>query len=459
MKHRVDMLSGSITKGLLAMTLPIMVMNVMQSLFSIFDMIVLKQFADGSAVGAVGAAGALTPLCTAIVVGLSSGANVVVARRIGMGVQKRVDNAVTTSLAVAVISGLLLMIIGAIFAKTFLIMTNCPETLLEQSTLYFTIYFYSVPLLVLYTFCGAILRAAGDARTPMYLLILGCVVKLIVTILLESAFHMGVAGVAWSTGVSNLVTAALSLIAVLKREDFRVDFRNSRFFSSELTEMLYIGILTGLQSVTYTLANVIIIATVNKFGADATTGVSIANQFDGMMYQIIHAPSLAATPYVAQNIGAGKFDRMKKAIVSSVLITTGIGAVLGAFSAIFSGQLSRLMSDSPAVIEYAQQKMHIISSTYFICGINEILSGVLRGMKRPTIPTVASLIFMLVLRYLWVYFVFPLYPNLTFLYLCWPIGWTLSIFTLLIAMRFTMPKVRAETLAAAHAHAAEAAQS
>ena len=296
MQQRVDMLSGSITKGLFAMTLPIMLMNVMQSLFNIFDMIVLKRFAEGSAVGAVGAASTLITLCTAMVVGLSSGANVVIARRIGMGVQKRVDNAVTTSLVLVVISGLLLMGVGVVFAKTFLVMSNCPELLLEQSTLYFRIYFYSVPLFVLYTFCGAILRAAGDARTPMYLLILGSAVKLLFTLLLEAVFHMGVAGVAWSTAVSNLITAALSLIAVLKRQEFRVDFSKLRFFSSELTEMLHIGILTGLQSVTYSLANVIILATVNKFGADATTGVSIANQFDGLMYQVIHAPSLAATP-------------------------------------------------------------------------------------------------------------------------------------------------------------------
>ena len=206
--------------------------------------------------------------------------------------------------------------------------------------------------------------------------------------------------------------------------------------------MLFIGIPTGLQSSLYSLANTVIATAVNGFGADATTGLSIANQFDGILYQIVHAPSLAIIPYVAQNIGAKNIKRAKEAVAKSVLITIAFGASLGALSAIFSAQLSSLMSSTPAVIMYSQQKMIIVSSTYFICGINEVLSGALRGMGKPIIPTISTLIFMCVLRIVWVRFVFPVCPTLTFLYLVWPIGWILCIAVALSVFFPTLSKLQ-----------------
>ena len=206
--------------------------------------------------------------------------------------------------------------------------------------------------------------------------------------------------------------------------------------------MLFVGIPTGLQSALYSLANTVIVTAVNGFGADATTGLSIANQFDGILYQIAHAPSLAIIPYVAQNIGAKNIKRVKEAVKKSVIITIAFGASLGALSAIFSGQLSSLMSSTPAVIMYSQQKMIVVSSTYFICGINEVFSGALRGMGKPMIPTISTLIFMCFLRIIWVRFVFPLCPTLTFLYLVWPIGWILCIIVALCVFFPTLSKLQ-----------------
>ena len=223
-----------------------------------------------------------------------------------------------------------------------------------------------------------------------------------------------------------------------------IDFKKLRFYAAELKDMIFIGIPSGLQAGMYSLANVVIVTAVNSFGADATTGIAIANQFDGLMYQIIYAPSLAALPYVAQNIGAGKIERMKKTVWRSVLITVSFGVILGSLSAIFSRQLSSIMSSTPAVINYSQQKMVIISSTYFLCGINEIISGVLKGMNKPIIPAVSTFIYMCVLRFVWVYAIFPLFPNLTFLYLVWPIGWTLSIITLLIVYFHSLSELQAK---------------
>jgi len=395
-------------------------------------MTVLRVFEDDGAVGAVGACGMLITLCTSLLIGISTGANVTVARRLGGGNSERASRAVMTAILFSVIAGIVLMVVGLTFAETFLKMTNCPTGLLPRAVLYFRFYFCGVPIFMLYNFCASILRATGDTKRPMYFLILGGIIKVILTLFFVTAFKMSVKGVALATILSNLVACSLAFYVIAKGQDVvYVDFKRIKMEMAELKDMLFIGIPAGFQSALYSLANVVITTVVNSFGADATTGIAIANQFDGILYQISYAPSLAVTPYIAQNIGAGNIKRVKQTLLRAALITTAFGATFGALSAIFSGQLSSIMSSTPAVIAFSRQKMIIISSTYFICGINEVMGGVLRGMGKPIVPTIATFIFMCLLRFVWVYAIFPLCPNLTFLYTVWPVGWILSIMTLL----------------------------
>ena len=232
----------------------------------------------------------------------------------------------------------------------------------------------------------------------------------------------------------------MGLRAVTRKDStVRIKRCNIRFLKDELKAILHIGVPTGLQMGLYAIANVIISATVNSFGPAATTGISIANTFDGVMYNISHSASLAVLPYVSQNIGAGNVKRATESVWKGIFVTVCIGGSLGALSAIFAPQLSGIMSDEPAVIAYSCQKMVLISSTYFICGINDVFSSALRGMGRPLVPTVTTLIFMCAFRFFWVYVVFPLMPNLTFLYLVWPIGWVCCI---IIALFVFFPRVK-----------------
>ena len=446
-RENVNMLSGSITKGLLSMIIPIMIMNVTQSLFNIIDMTVLKIFSDDRAVGAVGACGMLITLCTSLLIGISAGANVIVARRIGSGDRERADKAVMTAILFSIVGGFVLMFTGVTFSETFLKMTNCPDSLLPQATKYFQIYFCGVPIFMLYNFCASILRATGDTKKPMYFLILGGIIKVLFTLFFVTSFNMDVEGVALATIISNAVALILAFCTLLKFQDVvHINLKQIKFDIKELKAILYIGIPAGLQSALYSLANVVITTAVNSFGADATTGIAIANQFDGILYQISYAPSLATTPYIAQNIGAGNIKRVKQTLIRAVLITTVFGTTFGSFSAIFSKQLSSIMSSTPAVIAYSQQKMIIISSTYFICGINDVLGGVLRGMGKPIIPTISTLVFMCLLRFVWVYVIFPYCPTLTFLYTVWPVGWILSIITLLIVYFPAISKLQRKSL-------------
>ena len=442
LKNRnVNMLSGSITKGLLSLTMPIMIMNVVQNLFSIVDMTLLGNWVGDGAVGAVGACSMLITLCTCLLIGIAAGANIVVAKRLGEGNTERMNRAVGTAMIFAIVGSLLLAIVGVSLAGVFLKWTNCPEILLADAALYFQLYFLSVPFLMIYNFSAAILRAIGDTKRPMYFLLFSSGFKVLLNILFIKAFHMDVDGVGYATIISNIISSLLCILA-LRRSILQFRFRKMQFDMTEMKAILHLGIPTGLQSACYALANVVITTVVNGFGPDATTGISIANQMDGIQYQIACAPSFATSPYIAQNVGAHNFDRVKKTLVRAIGITVAFGGFFGALSSLFSAELSSLMTSSPAVIAYSQQKMIIVSCTYFISGINEVLSGALRGLGKPVIPTICTLVFMCLFRFIWVYAIFPLCPNLTFLYLVWPIGWVASCLVLLAVYFPTISKLQ-----------------
>ena len=296
---------------------------------------------------------------------------------------------------------------------------------------------------MLYNFSASVLRSIGNTQKPMYYIILGGIIKLVFTVILILLFDWTVEAVGIATIISTVVMALLAFRTLLKSKEYiTLDFKNIKFDLKELKEILRVGIPAGLQTSMYAFANIVIVSAVNSFGADAATGVSIANQFDGIIYQIALAPSYAIAPYVAQNVGAKNFKRVKNSIMKAIYITIAFCATFGFLSAIFSRELSSLMTTSPSIIEFARQKMIIVSSTYFICGINDVMSGVLRGIGKPVLPTIYAFIFFFGLRIVWVYAIFPLCPNLTFLYTVWPVGWSLMIVCSVISFFIAFPKVQ-----------------
>lgn len=437
-KKEVNMLSGSITKGVMTIAIPIMIMNVLQSLFNIIDMTILKMYdTDGGySVGAVGACGTLFSFITGLAIGIAAGANVIIARYIGKGDKEGVDKSVGTALVFSVISGVVLLVIGVAFAELFLGLVNCPTKFFDKAVLYFRLYFLGMPFFTFYNFAAAILRSAGDSRRPMIYLTIGGVVKVGLTFLLVGVFKMEIVGVSIATISTWIITSVLDAITLVRDGGIvTVNFKRLKIYGEQLKAMLKIGIPTGLQQALYSLANLVIVGAVNSYGSDeitkanASTGVSIANNFDGILYQIATAPALAVMPYVSQNVGAKNMKRAKQAIINGIFITLIFAGGLGALSAIFSAELSSIMTSNPEVIKFSQQKMMLVSSTYFICGINEILGSGIKGMGKPIVPMISTMVFMCAIRFPWVWFIYPLFPNLTFLYTIWPIGWILSIIT------------------------------
>ena len=437
MKNEVDMLNIPVFRGILKMAIPIMVMNVCQSLFNIVDMTMLRVMVNDDTVGSVGASSTLISLITGLLIGLSSGANVVIARHIAKKDADSVQKAVGTALLVGLVGGLTVMAIGVCFAELFLSLMNCPASLFSDAVLYFRIYFLGVPVLMFYNVSAAILRSTGDTKRPMYFLILGGAIKVLFNFLILKFTSSTVQGVGIATIVSWLVAGGLCFLVLVKTNSIvKINFSKIRFYKKELLSILHIGIPAGLQTATYAIGNVIIASTVNSFGAEATKGISIANTFDGLLYQIVHSPSLAVMPFVSQNAGAGNYKRVKETVLKTSFMTSLFGAVIGFTSAYFSAELCSMMSPNPVVIEYAGQKMKLISRLYFICGVQDVLCGAFRGIKKPIVPTIISFFCTCILRIIWVIFVFPLLPNLTFLYLVWPIGWAIAIISLSIIFAY-----------------------
>ena len=451
-KNNVNMLSGSITKGLIAMFIPIMLLNVFTQLVSIIDTTVLGILANDNAVGAVGTCTTLIASVSALIVSIPAGANVVIAKHIGANNQEKVDRAVGASLFFAVIVGVILAVIGILFAKPLLQSINCPDSLLEMSTTYFRLYFLGSPFLLIYSFSAAILRSIGDTKRPMYYMSACGVLKILLNLFMVGVLKFTVEGVAIATIISWIISGGLCLRILIKGNDkLKFKFKHFRFYLNEIGNMLYIGIPLGLQSLIYSLASVATTATVNAIGPEATKGMSIANQFDGLMSQIAIAPSFAILAYVSQNIAAKNVTRANKAVFSAVIIALTFGGVIGGTVALLSYPLCSIMSQNPIVLDFALQKMLILSPLYFLYGIAEVLGASLRGMEKPIIPMITSFIYMCALRFPWIWFVYPIFPNLTFLYLILPIGWVLNIITLtivyIVSSKKTAKKINAQIIA------------
>ena len=330
-KRDVNMLEGSIVKGLLAIAIPIMVMNVLSSLFNLIDTRMLKTFEGELAAGAVSASGSLITFISNLVVGVATGANVAVAKHIGRKEIKDAEKAAGTAIAFALAASVTLLVIGVTFAESFLDMMNCKQSLKDLgAVMYFRLYFAGIPMLLLYNFCTAIMRSTGNSRRIMVIAIVSGVVKVGVTYLFVGVLGLGVLGASLANFVAWAVYLGMGLWTLMgKNTTVRVRLKNIRFDKNELKPILRVGIPSALQMGMYSIANVMISSTVNAVGAQATTGVGIANIYDGVLYNICHATSLAVLPYVSKNIGAGNVKRAAKSVWRGALVTICIGAFFG----------------------------------------------------------------------------------------------------------------------------------
>lgn len=424
----VDMLKGPIVKGIMQIAVPLMVMNILQTLFNAADVAIVGIFVGDTAVAAVGSNGALINLINGLFIGVSVGANIVIARFIGSGEHEKVEKVVGSSILLALISGILVMGITLIFARDFLILMSCDVNVLDLSAKYLKIYFIGAPFMLLYNYSAQILRAKGDAIRPMIYLIIAGVLNVILNVIFVALLGMGVSGVAIATVISQALSAVLAFITLLREKGVvRFRWKRLRFYKKEIKELLLVGVPTGIQSCMFSLANVFIQSTVNTMGEDAMAGVSISTQFDAMLYYVIYSPAIAAMSFVSQNYGAKNPERIKEVMKKASLIIISLGAVVGGLIILLNRQLFSLITDSESVMWYAKQRILVLGSTYFLCGIMEVFIYSLRAINKSILSMIISIIFACAYRILWVKLITPFNPEIYFLFFAWPTSWVLSI--------------------------------
>ena len=441
-KYEIDMCNGSILDKLVSFSIPLMLSGILQLLFNAVDIIVVGQFTGNEALAAVGSTTALINVFVNLFIGISLGASVLAARFYATGQEKEMTETVHTSITLALISGIAMGIIGVIAAKGALELMDTPDNVLNLSTLYMRIYFMGMPFFMLYNYGAAILRAVGDTKRPLLFLIISGATNVVLNLLLVIQFHLGVAGVAIATVISQCISCILVLRCLyLSDGSYQLRFNKLGMKTRYVKQIFQIGIPAGIQSTIINFSNVLLQSSVNSFGSVAMAGYTAANNILGFLYVSVNSITQACMSFTSQNYGVRKFKRMDKVLLECLGLTVIVALVLGGGSYLFGAELMHIYAKSTKVIECGVDIMLYTTVTYFLCGIMDLLPGALRGMGHSTVPMILSVIGTVGTRIVWIYVIFPCHRSLDFLFISYPVSWLLTIVMQVICFYFVRKKV------------------
>ena len=423
-----DLTSGPLTIKIIKFIIPLMLTGILQLLYNAADSIVVGHYDGSSALAAVSSVGALINLLVNAFMGLSVGAAVVVAQDYGAKDYEGVSKTVHTSYLISIIGGIVVGAIGLIFSRQFLIWMGSPEDVLPLSTEYLMIYFAGTPANMAYNFGASILRSVGDTKRPLYFLTISGLVNVVLNLVLVIVFHMGVAGVAYATIISQILSAVMVIVYMMKSKDcVRFVPKKMRIHGDKLKKMLYIGLPAGFQGTVFSLSNVVIQSAVNSFGSLVMAGNGAASSLEGFTYTAMNSVYQASLTFVGQNVGAKKYDRINKVQGVCLVLVTIIGLVFGVTTyCLGEPLLSIYLPNDPEAIPYGIIRMSYIALPYFLCGMMEVMVGGQRGMGMSFIPMINALLGSCVLRIVWISTVFADDPTLFTLYISYPISWAVT---------------------------------
>ena len=423
-----DLTSGPLTIKIIKFIIPLMLTGILQLLYNAADSIVVGHYDGSSALAAVSSVGALINLLVNAFMGLSVGAAVVVAQDYGAKDYEGVSKTIHTSYLISIIGGIVVGAIGLIFSRQFLIWMGSPEDVLPLSTEYLMIYFAGTPANMAYNFGASILRSVGDTKRPLYFLTISGLVNIVLNLVLVIIFHMGVAGVAYATIISQILSAAMVIVYMMKSKDcVRFVPKKMRIHGDKLKKMLYIGLPAGFQGTVFSLSNVVIQSAVNSFGSLVMAGNGAASSLEGFTYTAMNSVYQASLTFVGQNVGAKKYDRINKVQGVCLVLVTIIGLAFGVTTyCLGEPLLSIYLPNDPEAIPYGIIRMSYIALPYFLCGMMEVMVGGQRGMGMSFIPMINALLGSCVLRIVWISTVFAADPTLFTLYISYPISWAVT---------------------------------
>lgn len=443
--QHVDMLHGPLMGKLILFALPIALSSILQQLFISANVAVVGHFVGAQAVAAVGGNGPIVNLIINLFLGLSVGANVVIARYVGREDQESCQSAVHTVMAVSVLSGLFLLVIGQFVAPLMLRLVDVPHDVMDLAVLYLRIYFVGMPCIMIYNFGAAVLRSVGDTKRPMYSLIVAGVVNVSLSLVFVVGFDMGVAGVGLATLTGNIISAGLVLYFLLTEDDMiRLCLRKLTIVRIHLLRVIKIGAPAGLQGMIFSLSNVCILSGINSFGSGTAAGSATAINFEFISYFFINAFCQAAVTFTSQNYAMCQLDRCKKIFRESMgcgILLSGLTCLIFTLGAAF---FTGMYTSDPEVIRHSVTRVSIVESMQWLSATYEISGAALRGMGVSMLPAMVTLIGSCLLRIVWVYTVFRMVPTYEMLLTVYPVSWIITGAIMLTAYFLIRRKLFAE---------------
>ena len=444
MDEKNQITEGVIWKQLLIFFFPIVIGTFFQQIYNTADSIVVGRFVGKEALAAVGGSvNQIVNLVVEVFVGLTSGASVIVAQFYGAKDKKNLNKTLHTSYAFGIVTGFVVAVVGLLVTNTVLELMKTPQELMADSRLYLHIYFCGMIFNIIYNMGASILRAVGDSRRPLYVLMVTCGLNIVLDILLVVIFRLGVMGVAIAT-VSCQGISSILVTAMLMKEHplFQLKLREIRFYRVSLNSVLRIGIPAALEATMYTIANLIIQVFVNDLGTDTVAAWGTFAKIDAVYWMVVNAFGISITTFVGQNYGAGKVKRMRKS-VGICLGMSYAGAILvsGALYAL-AGPLYRLFTTDENVVRIGVDMMHFLLPSYFMYVVIGILSGALRGAGRVLVPMLLTCGGVCLIRIVWMFGVFPGHPGINTIMLSYPVSWGITAVLFIIYYFRKFPKVK-----------------
>ena len=427
-KYEIDMCNGTLMDKLISFSLPLMLSGILQLLFNAVDIIVVGRFTGRQALAAVGSTTALINIFTNLFIGISLGANVLAARFYASGKEKEMSETVHTSITLALISGLVMALAGVLLARFALNLMGTPNDVIDQSVLYMRIYFLGMPFFMLYNYGAAILRAVGDTKRPLFFLVISGMTNAVLNLVLVIVFHMGVAGVAIGTIVSQLISSILVLRCLYtSNTSYRLYFSKLGIKTQYLKQIFQVGIPAGIQSTVINLSNALLQSSVNSFGSVAMAGYTAANNIFGFLYMSVNAVTQSCMSFTSQNYGVKKLKRMDRVLLDCMILSVGVTLTLGCGAYFFGPELLKIYTSDADVIRCRVEVLAFTTVPYFCCGIMDLLPGALRGMGYSGVPMILSIIGTVGTRIVWIFGLFPAHRSLSFLFISYPVSWILTI--------------------------------
>lgn len=427
-KAEMDMCSGPLFSRIIVFAIPLILSGVLQVLYNAADQAVVGQFADSDALAAVGSTAPLFNLLVCLVSGLSVGTSTVVARLYGAQDSPSVSRAVHSSMVLAILSSIVMGSIGFIFAEPLLVMMDTDKEVLAEATLYIRILFVGLPAVTVYNFGSAVLRAVGDSKRPMIFLIISGAINVLLNMLFVIVFHMRADGVAYATIISQVVSAVMTVVCLMRSEgNYKLVLKKLKMHKSETLQIIRIGVPAAIQTSMFSISNVILQSAVNSLGKAAVSGGAAGSTIEGITYQAMHAIYLAALSFCGQNYGAKNYKRLLRALLYCYGIVTVIGLIVGIVSYLLRYPLMHIfIKENPEAVELGILRLKNTVLPYFLCGIMDVGAAALRSINRPIQSLLCSVVCVCGVRILWIHTVFKMFPSMDVLFFSYPLTWFLT---------------------------------